>query len=401
MISLATLTGNNKYTGLLVKETTKGTLTYYMKYRDYNNKVVKKAIRNIPNISHAKALKEFNRVKDEIYKMKEGLSLKENKKINFSTLNEMADYYFTNHEFKGKDLERKRFDFHITDEEFASKPLMLVKTKDLNEFKNKMLAKNPVAHFNSTTKVCTYDKTKTLQPATVHNSLILCSTIIKYSIMNERYKGENPFNYVKRVKFDNVTLKQMTEEEIEKYLQSLKDATHYRYDYRYSYKLGYVFALLALTTGARKRTILQIKVENINLQKRTLSLYNFKTETPYIGHIVSDEIAEVLKEVCKDKESNDYIFYNLKFKKVYDGYPFIVKQKLDEVVNSRREEGEKLAVRDFRNVFATRLINKGMNLSHIQNLLNHKTPNMTMRYAQMLDTTGGDELKEMFSDMKL
>ena len=35
-----------------------------------------------------------------------------------------------------------------------------------------------------------------------------------------------------------------------------------------------------------------------------------------------------------------------------------------------------------------------MNLSHIKNPLNHKKPTMTTRYAQMLDTTGGDELKK-------
>jgi len=66
-----------------------------------------------------------------------------------------------------------------------------------------------------------------------------------------------------------------------------------------------------------------------------------------------------------------------------------------------RDEEDRLAVRDLRNVFATRLINEGMNISHIQHLLNHKTPTMTMRYAQLLDTTGGDELKDIFNKIKM
>ena len=231
----------------------------------------------------------------------------------------------------------------------------------------------------------------------------MCNTIIKYCIRHERYKGDNPFNYMKRIKFDNVSLKQMSEEEIEGYLDALKNAKYsfVRSDYKHSLELGYLFALLALTTGARKRTILQIKVQDIKFNDKEISLYNYKTDEPYVGHIVSDEVGDTLKEHCKNKEPEDYIFYNYKTQKVYDGYPIIVKRKLDAVINHSRDQKNRLAVRDFRNVFATRLINKGMNLSHIQNLLNHKTPNMTARYAQMLDTTGGEELKQMFSGMKL
>lgn len=401
MTSLAKLTGNEKYSGLLVKENKDGSLTYYMKYRDYHNKVIKKAIRNIPNITHNKALKEFNRVKQEIYEIKNGLSISKDQKINLITLNEMADFYFENHVFKKVHQETKRYNFHVRDEEFSSKPLMLVTPKDLYAFKNKMLNKHPVKWIYG--ERIAYDETKKLQPATVSNILVLCNTIIKYAIQNERYKGDNPFKYMKRIKFDNVSLKQMEEEEIEEYLDALKNAK-YKYnrsDYRHSLELGYIFALLALTTGARKRTILQIKVEDISFADKTISLYNYKTDTPYFGHIVSDEVENTLKEYCKNKKPEDYIFYNYKTQKVYDGYPIIVKRKLDEIINNSREPKDRLAVRDFRNVFATRLINKGMNLSHIQNLLNHKTPNMTSRYAQLLDKTGGEELKQMFEGVNL
>ncbi len=142
-------------------------------------------------------------------------------------------------------------------------------------------------------------------------------------------------------------------------------------------------------------------MEDISFTDKTISLYNYKTDTPYFGHIVSDEVENTLKEYCKNKKPEDYIFYNYKTQKVYDGYPIIVKRKLDEIINNSREPKDRLAVRDFRNVFATRLINKGMNLSHIQNLLNHKTPNMTSRYAQLLDKTGGEELKQMFEGVNL
>lgn len=393
--------GNDKYKGLFVKKNKDNSLTYYMKYRDYKNNPVRKAIKNIPNITHNKALKEFNRVKQEIYEIKNGLNIKKEYKINLITLNEMADFYFENHLFKKVHEERKRYDFHVKEEEFASKPLVLVSTKDLYEFKDKMLKKHPVKWIYKDR--IAYDENKTLQPATVQNNLVLCNTIIRYSIENERYKGNNPFNYMKRIKVDNVRLKKMSEDEIEEYLNALKTAKHRvnRDDYVYSFKLGYLFALLALTTGARKRTILKIKVKDIDFNEKTIDLYNYKTDTPYIGHIVSDEVENVLKEHIRNLDKEEYIFYNPNTYKVYDGYPSIVKKKLDEIINKKREPKDRLAVRDFRNVFATRLINKGMSLSHIQNLLNHKTSNMTSRYAQMMEKTGGKELKEMFKNVKL
>lgn len=401
MQSLAKLTGNNKYTGLLVKKNKDNSLTYYMKYRDYNNKVVKKAIKNIPNITHNKALKEFNRVKQEMYDIKNGLKISVENKINLITLNEMADFYFKNHTFKKNYQERKRYDFHIAIEEFAAKPLVLVTVKELEDFIDKMFEKNPVKWVYGEKIV--YDKTKKLQPATVNNNLSLCKTIVKYSIKKQRYKGENPFNYIDKIEFDNVKLKQMSEEEIESYLKSLKKAKHHvdRYDYIHSYKLAYLFALLALTTGARKRTILMLKVKDVNFVEKTISLYNYKTDTPYLGHIVNDEVENILNEHCEGRNKEDYIFYNPITYTVYEGYPSVVKKKLDEVINSKRSDNEKLTVKDFRNVFATRLINKGMSLSFIQNLLNHKSQNMTQRYAQMLDKTGGEELKNMFKEMNL
>ena len=57
-------------------------------------------------------------------------------------------------------------------------------------------------------------------------------------------------------------------------------------------------------------------------------------------------------------------------------------------------------IKDFRNVFATRLINKKMNISFIQKFLNHKTSIMTARYAQIMDEEGGDDLRELSADIK-
>ena len=384
----------------MVKETSKG-LTYYMKYRDHNNKVVKKAIRGIENITHNKALTEFNRVKKEVADIKAGIAPEQKKDKNkFNTLNDLADYYFENHEFKRKKESRNEYNFHCINEEFTSKPLFTVSKDDLLEFRNKLKKKNVSRWIYGVG--LTVDKTKTLSPKKVNNVMALCSTIIKYAIEHEKYKGENPFRLVKKLKVDNVRLKLMSEEEIELYLTTLKNYKPTKKIHTINTKLAYLFALLALTTGARVQTILNIKIEDIDFDNKIIHLYNFKTETPYIGHIVSDDVESVLREVVKlfDGKS-EYIFYSIDTRQRYKNFPRLVKRVLDEKINSQRKEIDYLTVKEFRNVFATRLINKGMNLSYIQNLLNHKTPTMTQRYAQLLDKTGGEELKKMFDGVRL
>ena len=244
---------------------------------------------------------------------------------------------------------------------------------------------------------------------TVNSVIALCSTIVEFARKKGKYKGDNPFFYVEKLKVDNIRIKKMTEEEIEKYLKSLHTA-----DIRYTrdiawhdttpYRISYLFALLALTTGARVQTLLNIKIsKDLDFEKKEIALYNFKTDTPYIGHIVSDKVTEVIKEIINNNgfPNREYLFCIKGTENKYVNYPNPVRHKLDSIINKDRMGDELLTVRDLRNVFATRLINRGMPLSFIQNLLSHKTPNMTARYAQMMKGTGGAELKQDFSDMKL
>lgn len=390
MISLAKFTGKNKYTGLLIKETEKGS-TYYMKYRDENNKVVKKAIKGIPNITHEKALKAFNKVKLEISDIKENKPIQRKRVSELTTFNEMAQYYFETHEFKSKKNEMQRFSKHCQEEEFNTKLFALITFDELDEWVNKLKKKRPSNINDPKSK-------KILSAKSISNILTLCISIVKYSKQNRKYNGDILFDQIKKPKIDNVTLKQMTEEEIELFFEKLQEEDIKQ---KGSYTIGYLYGLLALTTGAREQTILNIKKEDINFNKKIIHLYNFKTDTKYLGHIVNQEIESIIERIISINKQSDYLFYNYQTQKIYKKAPLIVRKTLDNHINYNRDEDSIITVRDLRNVFATRLINKGMSLSHIQNLLSHKTPTMTTRYAQMLDTTGGDELKELFSGVKL
>lgn len=412
MKSLADFEGDS-YSGILIKRNQSG-YSYFIKYRDENQKV-KRELVSEPNMTKGKAKSALENRRADIKKIKQAIKNGEayspslNKKSSLNTLNEMAEFYFDTHITKTSEKERTRFAFHLKDEEFANKPLVLITMEELNDFRTKLENKRPhnIRRTEMAGKVSNY-KNEKLSPKSVSSIIALCKTIVFYAIKKAKYKGENTLQYWEKPKVDNVRLKMMTDKEIELYLESLQEA-----DIRYPrdrkefeerpYRISYLFALLALTTGARRQTILHIKIKDINFENKTISLYNRKSERPYLGHIVSDKVEEVIKEIIQNNGHPDreYLFCVKNSRTRYGNYPNPVKAKLDEVINKHREGDSILTVRDFRNVFATTLIHKGVNLSFIQNLLSHKTPTMTARYAQMMSSAGGDEVKSVMGGLNL
>ncbi len=400
MISLAAYTGNNKHAGLLIKKTSKG-MTYYMKYRDENNKVVKKAITGIQNLKQSKALEIFDDVKRNIKKIKEGKPPeKKRKNDKLKTLNEMAYYYFENKKFKSVEKEKSRYNYYFREKELATKLFNLVEIEELLDYQDELQKMVPdhIIRTERAGKVSSYPN-KTLSNKTINNTMALASAIVEFALYKRKYFGINPFRFVDKLEVDNVKMKRMKKHEIETYLELLKKYD----DDRDQYRIGYLYGLLALTTGARVQTLLSIEIENIDFEEREINIYNHKSEKEYICHIVSDTVADTIKEIIIKNGYPDrqYLFCPKDSQERYKNYPKYVKTILDRHINSARKISDKLTIRDLRNVFATRLINKGMNLSYIQNLLNHTSPTMTSRYARMLDKTGGDELKDMFGDVKL
>lgn len=395
MESLAAIKGNDKYKGIYINKTSKGK-TYYIKYRDEHGKTVRKSLKHIDNITDKMAHDELEDAKAKIRNIKKNMPVIPKKRIShFKTLNEMADFYFTNNEFKSKQGEMHRYNWHCRNEEFATKLFELITVEELNDFRDKLKKTKP-RNINDVTS------TKTLSPKSIKNIFTLCISIVRFAINEGKYKGYNPFATVKKPEVNNVKLKVMTEKEVELFFEKLKTA-----DIRNpEYQVSYLYGVLGLTLGAREQTILNIKISDVNFEAKTIALYNFKTETEYTGHIISEDVEKAIQNVIDYwenipiQEDSEYLFRVLKTGYRYKKAPNGVRNTLDKYINHNRQEDKKVIVRDLRNVFATRLINKGIPLAFIQNLLSHKTPEMTTRYARLLENTGGNELKESFKEMK-
>jgi len=319
---------------------------------------------------------------------KVGIELNSHNKL--KTLHDMYNFYIENNTHKSLANTKSRYKQHLEGERFSTKHITLITLEELKDFKRNLLKKKA------------FKKDTFLTNKSINEIILLAVRLVNYAIQEEKFNGPNPFSKIKKEKVDNIRIKQMSDEDFEIFFNAMKSADKRYPSSKNDYRIGYLFTLLALTTGAREQTILNIKIKNISFENNTIRLYNFKNEEYYIGHIVSDTIKEIIKEIIENNgfPNREYLFCLRDTEKKYANYPKQVKRVLDKEINSLRDTEERIAIKDFRNVFATRLINKKMNLKFIQKFLNHKTPNMTARYAQILDEEGGDDLRELSADIK-
>nr|WP_280637659.1 site-specific integrase [Methylomonas koyamae] len=131
--------------------------------------------------------------------------------------------------------------------------------------------------------------------------------------------------------------------------------------------------MLLLDTGARLSEITTLRWENINLKTGTISLYRSKVGNESILHM-TDRIKNVLNRRMKSR-SSEFIFTdrNGSSKKSVAGIRSAIK----------RAGLEDCTLHTMRHTAATRLVQAGMPLYEVSNILGHSNILMTARYAHL------------------
>jgi integrase/recombinase XerD len=148
--------------------------------------------------------------------------------------------------------------------------------------------------------------------------------------------------------------------------------------------------LLLLRTGMRIGELLEVKISDINLSERKILIYlgekNFQGRAVYYSADAELALQHWLKE--RSRES-PYLFPgrvgrpNLSYSSAYYAMRKWVKHA------GLSDKGYSL--HSLRHTFATDMLNAGMRLEVLQQLLGHQEIEMTMRYAKMTDLTRENE----------
>jgi integrase/recombinase XerD len=143
--------------------------------------------------------------------------------------------------------------------------------------------------------------------------------------------------------------------------------------------------LLLLRTGMRIGELLNVKLTDIIFRERKILIY--QGEKNYQGRVVyySKDAAEALQLWLQQMKNNaEHLFVVSHGKPIsYTTAYRIMKHLLQDA----KLEGRKYSLHSLRHTFATDMLNAGMRIEVLQQLLGHQEIGVTMRYAKLADPT--------------
>jgi len=211
----------------------------------------------------------------------------------------------------------------------------------------------------------------------IYNAMMLARSILKHT----NYNGENPFNIKKNnknmIKKRNARKRFLSIGEVQLLLEAARDRLA---------EQSQLLILMAITTGARPASIINLKNKDINFPNKKITFYDFKRKMNYTVPLPS-KLIEPLKQHKKGR-GNDYLFYSSKSaqKKPMSEFPREIQKLLDELFN-RVDDDERVVVYSFRHTFANILLQvKKVPIQEVSHLLNHASIQTTIdNYINMED----------------
>ncbi len=337
--------------------------TYYIRYKDNNNKTVELKIgKYSEGIREAYCNQKRNEILTKQRNGEEPPAVAIRKKKQKILIETLADAYFKEKNISGSTLNH--YKVHILPY-FKTFDIDLLSKKDIENFKHFLEQK------------ITINTKKPLAPKTINNILNILKTIGKYSLKNDLLKNDFT-KYITTCNIDNARERFLTQEEIKLLLETTKND-----------ETIFLFFTLALNTGARLATILNIHKKDIDFKHNFITLKDFKKNSTYKA-FVPDEIIKLLTIRTLNLSLNEKIFTTNPEKRL--------RAILDELFNKGIDNSDrknKVVIHTLRHTFASHLAINGTPIFTIQKLMNHKDIKMTMRYAKLSPDSGKEAIKNL------
>ena len=196
--------------------------------------------------------------------------------------------------------------------------------------------------------------------STVNRELALLKRMFNLAITWDLFLNANPVRKVKFFREFNTGLRVVSPEE-EKSL--LENASPYLQD----------LIRFALNTGLRVGEVFSLPWSNVDLKKGILTVFSPKTEK--LREVpINAETRKVLEAWCLGKK-NELVFYNPETGKRF------VDLKAGFALACTKAKIEGVTWHTLRHTFASRLVNSGVDIVTVKELLGHSSISVTMRYA--------------------
>lgn len=138
--------------------------------------------------------------------------------------------------------------------------------------------------------------------------------------------------------------------------------------------------MLSISYGAGLRVgeLINLKVQDLNISELTIHIKNAKGQKDRIS-LLSEKITSNLQEIISKKSKNDYLFSSEQGKKLSTR----TAQKIFESALRKSKIKKDASFHSLRHSFATHLLENGVDIRYIQNLLGHQNIRTTQIYTQV------------------
>lgn len=213
-------------------------------------------------------------------------------------------------------------------------------------------------------------------PKTIHYVLATIRQVFNFARRVGFYAGDNPVSLVKKPTADNRRIRFLTVEEAERLLAMLKDRAPNVHD----------MALLSLQCGLRAGEVFNLTWNDVDLDRDMLALRDTKSgKTRHVP--MTQRVKSMLQErersvpaglVFPSSRGGKIVAVSNSFEKVVDALG------LNDGIEDRRQ---KVVFHTCRHTFASWLVERGVDIYTVKELLGHATLAMTARYSHLAPDT--------------
>lgn len=217
-----------------------------------------------------------------------------------------------------------------------------------------------------------HEQDRGLKMTSVQNHLCTVYAFIQYLVNNQILSLEILHNKIK-IKLPEVLPKAIPTEDLQQILSVIKNTR------------DRALVLLLLHTGMRIGELLKVKMVDIILPERKILLY--LGEKNFHGRVVyySSEAEQALHQWLLFRNPNsEYLFYgNAGQELSYVGAWMIMRKAVQKAGLEQRG----YSLHSLRHTFATNMLNAGLRVEVLQQILGHLSIDITQQYARLSDTT--------------
>jgi len=228
-----------------------------------------------------------------------------------------------------------------------------------------------------------------LSPRSVQYTLQIVRQIFNEAKRRGVFVGENPVSRVKIPKIDNRRLRFLTHEEADALLAELLKSDREAWE----------MALLSLHCGLRAGEIFKLTWADIDAGHRLIAIKDPKSGRSRFAHMTGD-----IKDMLLSKEIGkpSALLYPGPGGALRREVPRSIKEAIDSLgFNKGREDRrDKVVFHSLRHTFASWLVQNGVDLYTVKELLGHSSLAMTERYSHLAQDNLKNAVKKLEGSLK-